>query len=85
MNVLVNFIISNAWLKQIGAVVDYEAHTLCPSPLYEVFKMFDMPITSLHRKGVTDVDGGSIVSHRASFKALPNMIGLLKAVTAFDK
>ena len=82
-HVSVNFIISNAWLKQIGGVIDYGAHAL-RIPLHSDMKRFE--VTYHHpKKSVPQISGGNIHAHTAAFKDLPMMSSFLRVMRALDK
>ena len=81
-DVAVNFIISNAWLKKIGAVIDYGANSL-RIPTHTDLKKF--PIGYYQpRNTPPKITGGNLATHKAAFQSLPIMTNLLKVINAVD-
>ena len=82
MDVSVNFIVSNTWLKGISVVVDYEASQL-RVPMIGDTKA--VPIT--YRKPLKKVPATSIVDGSARYSAfmtLPKIDALIAVMTMHD-
>ena len=78
--VSVNFILRNAWMNQIGDVLDYGVNQLCV-PLQDDLHNFRLTY-HVHQKSVPSPDLRS--SHEIAFMALNNIEGLLSVMTAFN-
>ena len=82
-DVAVDFIISNAWMKKIGAVIDYGSDCL-RIPTHTDLKRF--PIQYYPPKNTPPkITGGNLAAHRVAFENLPMMANLLKVIKASDK
>ena len=85
-NVSVNFVLSNAWMKRLGAVLDYGAHEL-RVPLMNGRKRF--PISYLPPAKTCPavnnaVPFGLSYSPKQAFEQLPAMESLLCVMSAFN-
>ena len=78
--VSVNFILSNAWMNQIGDVLDYGVNQL-RVPLQDDLHNFILTYRA-HQKSVPSPDLRS--SHEIAFTAINNIEGLLSVMTAFN-
>lgn len=83
MDVSVNFIISNAWMRKIGAVIDYGANEVRVPLLDDVTKF---PITFRAPVRTTPGVANHVqqISHNAAFAALPQIEGLLHVMMAYN-
>ena len=78
--VLVNFILSNDWMKQIGDVLGYGANYLCVSLQDDIhnFRLtYRAPQNSVSSPYLRS-------SHEISFMALPKIEGLISVMTDFN-
>lgn len=87
-NVSVNFVISNAWMKKLGAVLDYGSQEL-RVPLMNETKKFPISYLPPARtcpavKIDTSVRFGYSISPKQAFEQLPAMEGLLCVMSAFN-
>ena len=82
MNVSVNFIVSNAWMKGINAVIDYGAAKI-RVPLQDDIQKFPMVLRP-PTKSVPLVNDRNRNNRKAAFMALPNIEGLVAVMTAFN-
>ena len=78
-DVSVNFILSNYWMKHIGAVLDYGTNQL-RVPLQDDLHNFSITYRSPH-KSVPSTD--LCRSHYIAFMEIPKIEGLLSVMTAF--
>ena len=76
----VNFILSNAWMNQIGDVLDYGSNQL-RVPLQDDLHNFRLTYRA-HQKSVPSPDLRS--SHDIAFMAINNIEGLLSVMTAYN-
>jgi hypothetical protein len=83
MDVSVNFIISNAWMRQIGAVIDYGASEFRVPLLNDVTK-FPIAYRSPTRKIPSVNEHVHHLSRKSAFLALPHIEGLLKVMTVYN-
>ena len=79
-DISVNFILSNAWMNQIGDVIDYEANQL-RVPLQDDLYNFRLTYRA-SQNSVPSPDVRS--SHEIAFMELPKIEGLLSVMTAFN-
>ena len=82
LDVAVNFINSNAWMKKIGVVIDYGSDCLC-IPTHTDLKR--LPIGYYQPRNIPPkITGGNLATHKAAFQSLPIMTNLLKVITVVD-
>ena len=83
MDVSVNFVINNAWMRQINPVVDYDAKEVHVPMLVDVIKF---PITFRDPVCTTPGVANHVkhITHNAAFAALPQSEGLLRVVVAYN-
>ena len=79
----VNFIISNAWMQQIGAVIDYGASEFCVPLLNDVTK-FPIAYRSPTRAIPPVSEHSHHLDRKSAFLALPQIEELLKVMTVYD-
>ena len=82
MNVSVNFIVSNTWMNQIGAVINYGASKI-RVPLMNGITKF-LIVFCPPTKSVPSTTLENEPNHKAAFMALPNIEGLVAVMTAFN-
>ena len=83
MDVSVNFVIINAWMRQIGAVIDYGAKEVRVPMLDNVTKF---PITFRAPVRTTPGVANHVkqITHNAAFAALLQIEGLLRVMVAYN-
>jgi len=83
MDVSVNFIISNIWMRQIGAVIDYGTSKCCVPLLNDITK-FPIAYRSPTRAIPPVSEHSHHLDRKSAFLALPQIEGLLKVMTVYD-
>jgi hypothetical protein len=83
MDVSVNFIISNAWMRRIGAVIDYGAKEV-RVPLLDDVTRFPITFRSPVRTTPGVAQHLSQITQGAAFAALPQIEGLLRVMIAYN-
>ena len=86
MNVSVNFIISNAWMKQIGAVINYGAAQIRVPLLNDItkFPIVFRPPTKSVPSYLISATLANQSNQKAAFVSFPNIYGLVSVMTVLN-